>query len=93
MREECKIMILAKKRCSNCKEVNEVTWIPNDMLNESFNCPVCNKGIVNYSSDSEKFKNSKLIVIQAINESISRGEIPFDIGNRAIQTITELPNV
>lgn len=57
------------------------------------NCPVCGKGVVNYSSYSERFKNSKLIVIQAINESVSRGEIPFDIGNRAIQTITELPNV
>lgn len=40
-------MVLVNKECSICKYKEQV-WIPKDMVNQSFECPFCLKGIVSY---------------------------------------------
>ena len=41
-------MILVDKQCNNCEEINEKVWIPKDMVDDSFQCPYCEKGTVSY---------------------------------------------
>lgn len=41
-------MIQVDKKCSNCNKIVEETWIPKDMVDASFQCPICNKGTVTY---------------------------------------------
>lgn len=65
-------MILVYKQCSYCDSNSMVSgekmYIPDDMLNTSFKCPICNKGSVGYKSTG----NSVLEAIEMLFSSTKK---------------------
>jgi rubredoxin len=41
-------MMVVRKSCSNCYGFDHLVYIPKDMLNDTFECPLCGKGKVRY---------------------------------------------